>query len=289
MSAALVPAGRIVDYVNVVETLVAAHSEDVGVRLHYAFALLHARRLREASAQLDAALALAPDDPEVLTFVAGVRFGVGEFDLAEECVARVRGMLAGSSLKLRTALDYTEGQLAAYRRDDERARRLLQSAVDTDPKHPDHAFYAKAFARFLSRRGETDAAMLVLRNALADHPDDVELTRMSDVGVGTDLPERDPVFEQLIDAVEKQASGNPSHDLSLVVADLEPGAARVILQEALDSDDEALAAEAATNLAQILSRQGDLAGARAAIQRAMDSADDDQAPVVAALAAWMNE
>lgn len=89
--------------------------DDVDLRLHYAYALIHERRLKDATEQIEAAVALAPDDAAVLTHVAGLRFGVGDPPGAKRCIARARALPEGLSPELETRLEFLEGRLADQR------------------------------------------------------------------------------------------------------------------------------------------------------------------------------
>jgi uncharacterized protein HemY len=76
-------------------------------------------------------------------------------------------------------LVHLAGRLAAREGDTERAKTLLIAAVDVGPRDRGHARYAKVFARFLASQGDIESAREVVREALADHPEDEDLKRMS--------------------------------------------------------------------------------------------------------------
>jgi tetratricopeptide (TPR) repeat protein len=127
-----------------------------------------------------AAVALAPDDPLILTHAAGRMFELGEFEDSQEYVSRAGSLVDLSDFVLGSDLVHLAGRLADHQGDAERARALLKGAVDVGPEDLEHARYVKDYARFLARQGEIEAARELARAALVHHPDDDELRALSE-------------------------------------------------------------------------------------------------------------
>jgi len=174
----LLKAYKLDEYREMMEVMVQEHPEDAHVRLHYGTAL-GVTRPDEAIEQLRAAVELAPDDPVTLTQAASRLFELGEFGLSQKFVSRPGRLVTLSEFVLGSDLVNLAGRLAAEQGDDDRARALLQAAVDVGSEDREHARYAKDLARFLASRGAPDPAREAVADALADHPDDVELRWMA--------------------------------------------------------------------------------------------------------------
>jgi hypothetical protein len=87
---ALLNAGRKDEYLAMMEALVRESGEDPWVRLHYGTALSLIKP-EQAPVQLRAAVALAPDDPVILTHAARRMFELGEFEDSQQYMSRAGG------------------------------------------------------------------------------------------------------------------------------------------------------------------------------------------------------
>lgn len=265
----LLAAGRTKDYLALTEALVHDHPEDIDLRLHYVFALLQERRVEAARRQLDAAVTLAPDEPRVLTKLAELRFGAGQFELAEQYLHRARELADGADPVLEASFKYLEGMLASYRGEGKRARTLLQAAVDMGPDNPRHAFYTAALARYLARQGEDGAARDVVRQGLSHHPDDVALHNLERSPVSTDA-ERS-VLEKAVESGDSERAAKAAYELGVLLEDDDLDAARAAYRTAVDSGDKVYGPKAAGNLGLLLA-DTDPDGARTAYQVGIASA-----------------
>ena len=85
-------AGR--NYVEAIKGSVAQHPRDPELRARYAEALLQQGRPSSAHGQIEIALAIAPDDPGIVSRAASVMFHLGEFEISQRYVIRA-GNLVG--------------------------------------------------------------------------------------------------------------------------------------------------------------------------------------------------
>jgi tetratricopeptide (TPR) repeat protein len=175
---ALLNAGRKEEYLAMTEELVKESGEDARVRMHYANAL-SLLKPEQAPHEIRTAVALAPNDPVILTNAASRMFELGHFEESQKYASRAGDLVKLSEFVLGSDLVHLAGRLADHQGDTERARALLKAAADVGPEDRSHARRAKEFARFLARQGEADPAREVVRAALAAHPDDEELRQMS--------------------------------------------------------------------------------------------------------------
>jgi tetratricopeptide (TPR) repeat protein len=170
--------GKNDEYLRLARAAVEQSPRSADARLHYGMALQLAGQLVAASEELRDAVALAPNDPIIATHAAAQLFEMGHFDTAQEYVTHAGELVELDTFRLGSELVWVAGRLAAEQGDNDRARRLLQTAVDVGPLDRAHARFAKTLARFLAKTGNGDAAMDVVSKALEDHPEDVELQRM---------------------------------------------------------------------------------------------------------------
>lgn len=150
-------------------------------------ALVAEDRFEEARDHLDVVLEANPGDPDALAALAQVQERFGEIEAAEMGARRVLDAMpdhAGALLVM--------GRLYAGSGDFESARRVLESAVASDPdSHKAHYQLSLACARLRDR--ECAELHLALYQELQDAPEDVvEMTRAEARGDETQADETQP-------------------------------------------------------------------------------------------------
>jgi len=140
-------------------------------------------RNEAAHEEISRAKQLAPDDPLILYRTGSLLFDLGDYDAAQKCVSETEKRVRLSDFVFGADLVHLAGRLAAKQGDDDRARLLLEAAVDVGPEEIGHARFAKVLAWYLVSRGEIDAARDVAGKALRDHPGDKDLYQLAGMTV----------------------------------------------------------------------------------------------------------
>jgi tetratricopeptide (TPR) repeat protein len=153
-------------------------------------ALEEADRTAEAFAVLDQALALRPDDGELLLFAADAHGRHGGFDRAAEWLDRARGRTPATAwLRAAASLARGRGDLPA-------ARELWKQVVAAEPLAADAH---RALAQLLAETAGREAALDHLRAACARFPHHVVLHRVWEAWLRDDGPTAtEPVIRRMV-------------------------------------------------------------------------------------------
>src|SRR4051812_27477868 len=155
------------------EDLLAKGPPNAELHLLLATSLSGAGREEEASVQLDSAVALAGDDPGILTRAASSYFFDGAVAAARECADRAAA-LAPRDFIFRDDLRALRRNIARREKSAD-TERALKSAFEKEPGQPE---VGESLARLLARHGETYDAYVVLVRALRHRPDDSKLVKL---------------------------------------------------------------------------------------------------------------
>jgi tetratricopeptide (TPR) repeat protein len=110
----------------------AAAPGNAPAHVDYAFSLLHAHKVDEASQEIDAALKIDPNDKDAHFLAAKVAVGTKDIDGAEKHVRAIRSG-GGDGYDVESAL----AELAEGRKDSAAQRAALEAAHRFDPTQPD--------------------------------------------------------------------------------------------------------------------------------------------------------
>lgn len=177
----LFPEGKFEEFRRIAEAFSTKYPADANVRMSHAAALLYVGRLDDARTEINTALDLDPRNPIVLTEAGSLLFDLKDYDAAQDCVSLVAGLVELSEFVHGAEVLHLAGRLAAERGESERARTMLQAAVDVGAQDIAHARYAKTLALYLAACGDVEAGRDVARKALTRHPDDHELKLMTEM------------------------------------------------------------------------------------------------------------
>jgi tetratricopeptide (TPR) repeat protein len=184
-AAALQASGRLDEYVEMTEALVALYPQRADVHLHRARALAFgAGRRAEALGEVEVATRLVREEPQDLMRLAAVLLALDNIEEVDEYVERAVRAAGLDSATDEPGLAYLAGVAASVRGQDPAAQTLLEAAVAGDPREPD---YARDLARLYVRIGRTDRARAVTTRALEASPRDDRLSadfRVMGFGVG---------------------------------------------------------------------------------------------------------
>lgn len=254
------------------------------VRLGHVLLLGGAQDL--AQEQVDAALALAPEDPDVLALAGGLALARGQLEAAEGFGARalardathVNGIALMAALEMRRqqpakAIALLEQGLAAHPEEDglrsvlagvlaeagetAKAASLLEQAV---ARHPEQLGRRLLLAGLLARTDALDEAERVLREAVAALPDDPQ-AKLALVEFLASRRDRDQAERELRAMVEASPD---AHALRFGLARLLEASARgeeaeAVYRQIIERDSEAASGLEARNLLALsLLRRGEL-------------------------------
>lgn len=262
--------GRAKECADFLQALMVDHPDDVALRLQYVYVLLQQRRVADARHALDEVLATAPEDAHVLRHVAGLLFGVGDFDLARDYIRRAREALDPDDSLSRVALTYLDGMLAAYSGEDDRARMLLATAVEQGQGHPQLPRYARSLLSLLVRQGDMSTA----RSLISKLPEDLnrdELWRMVEASADT-IEARRRKYEYEMASENRETAARAGYHLGLLLEGADPETSKRAYQSAIDSAHEPEASYSRVNLASLL-EETDPCAARVLYEAAVTSSN----------------
>lgn len=245
------------------------HANPQADRLIREGATLSAAGAPDAQEPLEQAVALAPDDPDILIRAASLSFDNHQFDRARELFLRARDHVT-PDFDLMPALASLGGQLALRDGRHAEALQLLQAAFDGWPWR---RVFGYQLAVELLRAGRTADACSVVDEALNNSaPDDDDLPRLREH------------LEKIAEAERRyaeRATSEAALTLAYALNVFDRRRARELFETVLRDGDERQRALAAFNLGTLLS-----ADDRAASQRHYEQALAGGDPKISAAAAY---
>lgn len=160
-------AGEVPEAIQAFKKAIELAPEDPYVRLEYADLLQRAGRLRQAAEVATAALALAPNNPDVLRLAGHVRLELasrdpGSLELAKRAFERLREIEPQDAASMLTLSRIYLSENAA-----ERATDLLEEAMAYTPGHP---AIQRMLLEALIRAGDEERALEILPRLLRQDP-----------------------------------------------------------------------------------------------------------------------